>query len=95
METFSNKVKQAIMDAQNGFCGMKDCYIQIHSIHHKLHNTEYNRKRFPLFLQSPFNAVGLCAKCHRDYSRHFEVSEFEAEMYEEFLNDLILSKEEK
>jgi len=90
METFSNEVKQAIIFAQHDFCAMKDCFNQIHSIHHKLRNTEFNRKNFPLFIHSPFNAVGLCSKCHRDYSKHFEVTEFEAEMYEEFLNDLIL-----
>jgi len=85
-------IQAEIVRAQNGFCKSEGCYNKIHSIHHKLHNTSYNRKKFPLFLNSPFNLVGLCYKCHKDKSHLFRVTEKEAEFYERWLKEF---KEEK
>jgi len=83
---FPDEVKRAVYEAQNGYC--KGCLNRIHSIHHKLHDTAYNRKKFPLFINSPMNAVGLCYKCHRDRSHLYRVTEKEAEVYEEWLRKL-------
>lgn len=88
METFSEETKQAIIDAQNDYCAMTGCYSPIHSIHHKLKNTDYNRKKFPLFIHSIFNAIGLCFNCHKSYSHLFRVSDKLAEEYEKYLNHL-------
>lgn len=85
-ETFSEEVKQIIIDAQFGIC--KNCNCQIHSIHHKLKNAKYNRKKFILFIHSPFNGIGLCFKCHRDKSHLFRITEKEAQMYENYLQGL-------
>jgi len=88
IETFSDQVKHDIYEAQNGYCAMVGCLQGIHSIHHKLHNTSYNRKKFPLFIHSPMNGVGLCYKCHKNYSHLFKVTEEEAEVYENYLKGL-------
>lgn len=83
---FPDVIKREIYDAQNGYC--KLCFNPIHSIHHKLHDTEYNRKKYPLYIHSPFNGVGLCFKCHRDKSHLFRVSDKEAEVYEKWITNL-------
>ena len=88
MKGFPDEVKRAIAEAQNYRC--KKCLNQIHSIHHKLHDMEGNRRRFPLFLPSPFNAVGLCYKCHTNFSHEFRITNREAEVYEEWLRKLKL-----
>lgn len=89
---FSDTVKQKVSDAQNGYC--KGCLNPIHSIHHKLHDTAYNRKKFPLFIDSPMNGVGLCHKCHRDNSHLYKITDKEAQIYEEFLQCLAGVKNE-
>ena len=85
---FSDIVKQQIYEAQNGYCAREGCLRPIHSIHHKLHNTKYNRQRFPLFISSPLNGVGLCYEDHTNKSHLFKVTEKEARVYEEFLRSL-------
>ncbi len=84
---FSNDVKQQIYEAQNGYC--KGCLNKIHSIHHKLRDTKYNRDKYPLFLNSPMNGVGLCYECHKNKSHMYRVSDKEAQIYEEWLISLI------
>lgn len=85
---FSDEVKEMVCDSQNGYCVEEACLEQIHSVHHRLHDTTYNRKRFPLFIHSPFNAVGLCFKGHRDNSHLFRIIEKQAQMYENYLQGL-------
>ena len=85
---FSNEVKQSIYIVQNGICKRKGCHNEIHSIHHKLHNTNWNRKNFPLFINSPMNGVGLCYNCHKNFSHEFRIEEGEAEIYEKWLKIL-------
>lgn len=80
---FSVEVINAITKAQNHYCA--NCLNKIHSFHHKLSNTKANQKKYPLFLQSPFNCVGLCEKCHRDFSHLFKITEKLAEYYESWL----------
>ncbi|MHA1437931.1 MAG: hypothetical protein ACTSPD_10175 [Promethearchaeota archaeon] len=87
---FSEETKQAIYESQNGYCKVKGCHNSIHSVHHKLHDTEYNRRKYPLFIDSPFNAVGLCEHHHTQKSHEWRVTDQEAKMYEEYLDDLIM-----
>lgn len=85
---FPKEVKRMICEAQNDYCAEKDCLESIHSVHHKLHDTEYNRKRFPLFIHSPFNGVGLCYNGHKNNSHLFRITEKKAQMYENYLQNL-------
>lgn len=85
---FSKEIKRQIVEAQNGYCATSGCYAKIHSVHHKLHDTSWNRKRYPLFINSPMNGVGLCYRCHRDRQWIFRVTEKEAETYETYLRNL-------
>jgi len=58
-KTFPDEVKRDVSEAQNDFCLEKGCYEPIHSHHHKLLNTDYNRKKFLYLFYSPFNCAGL------------------------------------
>jgi len=87
-KTFPDEVKRDVSEAQNDFCLEKGCYEPIHSHHHKLLNTDYNRKKFPLFIHSPFNCAGLCFNGHTNNSHKFKVTEKEAEMYERYLEKM-------
>jgi len=89
IKTFNEETKQAVAEAQNHFCKAINCYCRIHSIHHKLPNNKVNRKKFPLFIHSVLNAVGLCSKHHSDYAHLFKITEKEAIIYEEFLQKLL------
>jgi len=88
IETFSEEVKTLIYEAQNGYCAIDGCLEQIHSIHHKLHNTSYNRKSSPLFIHSVFNAIGLCFNCHKNNSHLFRITSKIAEVYENVMRNL-------
>ena len=80
---FPKETQEQIAEAQNYYC--KNCLNKISSIHHKLHDTEYNRKRFPLFINSPMNGVGFCSECHMIKAHLFRITDKEAEMYENYL----------
>lgn len=85
---FSEKTKQQIVTAQNNYCAMINCTNKIHSIHHKLHDNKANEKKFPLFLNSPFNAIGLCFSCHKSNQHLFRVTTQMAQVYEDYLQAL-------
>ena len=89
---FSQETKQAIAYAQNHFCARKGCHNDIHSVHHQCHDTTYNQAKYPLFLNSPMNGVGLCYDCHANFHYEFEISDSLAEVYEEYLRGLNESK---
>ena len=86
---FSNEVKEQVVTAQNHYCGREGCYNRIHSVHHKLHDSVGNYKRFPLFLNSVLNAIGLCLECHSQLSHLFVVTVAMAEVFENYLNELL------
>ena len=88
--TFSDEVKMLIVDSQNGYCKVEKCFAKIHSIHHMLNNTKANRKKFPLFIHSPFNAVALCFFHHSEEFYKFKISENLAQIYEDYLQNLII-----
>ena len=90
MATFSREVREAIYDAQNGVCFCDKCYNTIQEFHHIVPNTVVNHKLFPLFLQSPFNCVGICQGCHSSHKRYeTRVTLKIAEVYESYLRKLI------
>ena len=87
-ETFSEEVKLNVYNAQHSYCTKKGCTNQIHSFHHQLHNTKYHRLKFPLFIHSPFNCIGLCQQCHSNFHYLFEINENIAKVYEDYLREL-------
>jgi len=87
-KTFSPEVKEAVYNATSGYCWRKDCTAKIHSFHHCLKNNAYNRERFPLFLNSIFNCAGLCFGDHTNHTAEFDVTERQAEAFEEYLRGL-------
>jgi len=89
MNDFTEELKRTLGEANNGYCSYPGCINLIHSIHHKLPNTVYNQKKFPLFLQSPFNGVALCLECHTNNAHKYKITDKQAELYEKWLNELI------
>jgi 5-methylcytosine-specific restriction endonuclease McrA len=60
---FSDDVKQEVLEENNymcQYCGSK----RIADFHHRMSNTKYNQNKYPDFLQSKANCVGLCRDCH-------------------------------
>ena len=84
--TFSPEVKKSIAESQNNYC--KLCLNPIHSIHHKLPNNAPNRAKYPLFLNSPMNGVGLCENAHKNKAHKFKITTQEADVYENYLQEL-------
>jgi 5-methylcytosine-specific restriction endonuclease McrA len=81
---FSNDIKEAINEAQNGVC--KLCGRErICDFHHIIPNTKFNRHMFPLLVPSIFNCVGLCRHCHDNGTAEFRITEGEALAYEHWL----------
>ena len=83
-DNFSEEVRNDVLEFQNHIC--KLCYNRIDDFHHKLHNTELNRKLYPIYTQSIFNCVGLCRSCHDSgVISIFKVTPKEAGAYERYL----------
>jgi len=90
MKTFSPEVRKLVWNAQNGFCD--NCLNRIDEVngwHHMCQNNRPNRVKFPLFLNSPMNCVGLCLYCHTNKPHLFRIKPELAQIYEEYLHNLI------
>ena len=87
MKGFSRGVKKEVGTAQRGFCML--CLNKIDDYHHKLSNTVVAHKLFPLFVNSPFNCVGLCRECHQQHPSQLRISIPTAAMYEHWLAERI------
>lgn len=73
----------------HGFCMSEGCVNKGVDLHHRLSNTKLNNKKFPLFLQSIFNCILLCRKCHTNYSllKNVNITDQQAECYEKWLQN--------
>ena len=87
-DTFSQEVREDVMEAQNYRCAYPKCSDSIHSFHHKVENTKTNRKLFPLLIQSVFNCVALCYHHHDKYCYEFKISEKLAMVFEKWLEKI-------
>ncbi len=85
---FDKETQIQVAEAQNFYCANEGCYEKIHSTHHKLHDNVTNQFKFPLFIDSIFNAIGLCMKCHRDFSHKFRITIAMAELFENYLRKM-------
>jgi hypothetical protein len=82
---FKGIVRQQSFRLFFGYCGCsKECGEKATQLHHKLSDTIINRKRFPLFIDSVFNACPINHNCHLTKPLP-KISEHEAEVYEEYL----------
>ena len=87
---FPDYIRILMSEVWHGYCCVDGCLSPIHSYHHKLPETEYYMKKFPLFIHSPFNCAPLCNKHHVNHRKYpkLNVSEREAAVYEEWLISL-------
>lgn len=83
-KNFDSDMIQELLDANHWFCGMPDCTKKADDIHHIVPNTKANNVRFPLFVQSPFNALPICRHCHANAKKP-KVTDSVATMYENWL----------
>lgn len=88
MKTFSIETQKAIFEAQHGICKVLNCYEPIVDFYHRVRNTKTNQKLYPLLINSVFNCTGLCRVCHINNSHLFNITNYEAEIYEDFLRGL-------
>ncbi len=54
-------------------------------LHHQLHNTKINRKRFPNYINSLWNLVVVCHDLHMENPSFGNISLLEADKREDFL----------
>ena len=86
---FTEGTMQAIYTSQNGYCAVDGCHERIVDFHHRLENTKPHQKLFPLFLQSPFNGVGICRDHHVGPEKEqFKIKEKHGRIYEEYLQKI-------
>lgn len=84
---FSELTVKLTLNMHNGYCCVKNCTNRAIDMHHKLHNTKLNNKKYPVFLQSIFNCAFCCREHHENYSLYPElnITENEGKMYEKWL----------
>lgn len=85
--TFNRETRESVYEAQNGFC--KSCLNRLDDFHHRVSNSKANQRKYTLFLQSPFNCVGLCRGCHDSSEIYkYKITDKEARVYELYLRML-------
>ena len=73
---------------QGGMCAIAYEYESIAmptDLHHRCHNTKWRRKKFPLFLDSMLNLVGVSNHYHLKHPSWGKISDRRAGQYEMFL----------
>lgn len=81
-----DNVRRSVIDAYNGYC--LGCTSKATSLHHRKSNSKANNKRWSLFINSPFNLIPLCDKCHGSETIYkYSISDKVADMYEEYLQE--------
>jgi hypothetical protein len=79
------KTRELAFSLSHGFCRCSaDCVKQATEIHHMLANTQTNRAKYPLFIDSIFNLCPINHDCHMSKPVP-RVTDREAQVYEEWL----------
>lgn len=82
---------EAVLLAYNYCCNECGSNTDL-QLHHKLAGHKNRVKLYPLFIDSPFNLVPLCGgisnNCHQLYKNEYRISENEARLYEDYLQEL-------
>jgi len=70
-------------------CAFDGCAEMATEIHHAgKHNTNANRKRWPLFVDSPFNKKPVCKTTHTLHPNFGAISDMQADIFEKYLREL-------
>lgn len=76
MKTFSKTVREYMWSRAQYTCegkAMRGCLlVQGLSLHHIIANTKVNNALYGQKLQSSWNAVLLCAHCHKEYKHYYK-----------------------
>lgn len=90
--SFSDGVKNYMLEIYSDYCLVDCCLDRAVDFHHKLNNTKSHREMFPLFINSPFNCAPVCRNHHNSHAEYPElnISEDEADVYENYLKGLII-----
>jgi hypothetical protein len=86
------ETREIVAGMFNGFCGCTpDCTERASEIHHIVPNTKSNVKKFPLFINSPFNLIPVSRECH-DTKNIRTITLKQAQIYESYLQKRELYK---
>lgn len=82
-------MKFLLTTAHGNYCKCsEDCMKIATDIHHILPNTKTNRKKYPLFLESPFNKLPINNGCHLTKALPKKPNDLLCSIYEMYLTDL-------
>jgi hypothetical protein len=59
--------------------------VRVTELHHRLHNTKVNKKKYPLFLNSMLNLMPVCNMYHLTNPSYGKITDYQADKYERFL----------
>ncbi len=83
---FDEGTKERALEMYAGYC--KVCEKQATEFHHALvHNTKYNRSKYPTLVKSLINCFPLCHRCHTKFQHRWDITDLEAKQLEEWLNE--------
>jgi len=79
-------IRVEVMRSYNGYCAIDGCHNKATEIHHIKSNSKMNVKRWPLFINSPFNLKPICQPDHQSGKKEqWKITDAQANMYEAFL----------
>lgn len=93
MKSFDLETRMGMFSANGNRCGI-DPTKPATQAHHIKPNTKINRKRWPLFIQSPFNLMPIHHDAHMTKPLPTPPSDLVCDEYEKYLRKL-LTKNEK
>lgn len=87
MKNYAQKMAH-LLRRQSGNCAIAadhDSYEAPEHLHHRLHNTKTNRKKYPLLVDSLWNLAAVSSHWHMRYSSWGKIGPYEAGKREAFL----------
>ena len=85
MKQINSDLKIALFDAYGWMCAIPDCPNEACDTHHIVPQTKVNKKKYPLYIHSPFNLFPICQPCHMTKPLPAKPPERLVKLYEEYL----------
>jgi len=85
-------LKEKLFDAYSWLCAIEGCCNEACDMHHIIEQTKVNRKKYPHYIDSPFNLFPICHPCHMTKPLPKKPSKRLVQLYEDYLASNVTSR---
>ena len=87
------EIYEDVKRSTGGICNMPGCLNGMADLMHGNPKSEGNKKKYPLFIHSPFNLYPGCKQCHIEKPSYFALPDRMLQVREDFLESIAMNAE--